>query len=55
MNAKNKIVAIGHNDLPSACNKLKVDDFKFDWNERSVDDGWAKTKYPYGIVTTRVH
>ena len=44
MNAKNKIVAIGHNDLPSDCTKLEVDDFKFDWNERSVKKGWEKNK-----------
>ena len=52
MNAKNKIVAIGHNDLPLACtdHEVKSDDFKFDWNERDVENGWAKTKYPYGTI-----
>jgi hypothetical protein len=45
-----KIVAIGHNDLPSGCVKeQQLVDFKFDWNQRKISEGnWPNSKFPYG-------
>ena len=51
-----KIVAIGHNDLPYGCVKeQRLVDFKFDWNQREVSEGkWPASKYPYGKITFKI-
>ena len=45
VNQENKIVGIGHNELPSGCDE---DNFKY-WEKRDVDaDGFKNTKYAFG-------
>ena len=51
MNPDNKIVAIGHNDLPQGSRE----DFPY-WENRDIDkDGFEKTKYAYGKTEPTIY